>query len=44
MTVLELGVYPGHTATVLAAIFERAISVDIEKEYLEVASKNVAEH
>ena len=44
MTALELGVYHGHTTAVLAAIFKRVISVDIEKEYLEVASKNVAEH
>lgn len=43
MTALELGVYHGHTTAVLAAIFRRVISVDIEKEYLEVASKNVAD-
>ena len=44
MTALELGVYHGHTTAVLAAIFRRVISVDIEKEYLEVASKNAAAH
>ena len=44
MTALELGVYHGHTTAVLAAIFKRVISVDIEKEYLDIASKHVAEY
>ena len=44
LTALELGVCPGHTTTVLAAIFKGEISADIDKKYMEVASKNVAEH
>mmetsp|Transcript_17036 Transcript_17036/g.40277 ORF Transcript_17036/g.40277 Transcript_17036/m.40277 type:complete len:348 (+) Transcript_17036:133-1176(+) len=38
MLVLELGVYHGHTTSVLATIFARVISVDIEEAYLSVAA------
>lgn len=41
---LELGVYHGHTTAVLAAIFKKIISVDIEKEYLEIAAKHCDGH
>ena len=41
---LELGVYHGHTTAVLASIFRRVISVDIEKEYLEIAGGHCRNH
>ena len=41
---LELGVYHGHTTAVLATIFKRVISVDIEKEYLGVAANHCEKH
>ena len=44
MTALELGIYHGHTTAVLAAIFKKVISVDIQQEYLEIASNHVAGH
>ena len=38
LTVLELGIYHGHTTAVLAAMFRRVISVDVEKTYLDAAA------
>ncbi|CAE8615709.1 unnamed protein product [Polarella glacialis] len=34
LSVIELGVYQGHTTAVLASIFGQVIAVDIESEYL----------
>lgn len=41
MTALELGVYHGHTTAVLASIFKKVIAVDLEKNFLKTAAKNL---
>ena len=41
MTVLELGVYHGHTTAVLASMFKKVIAVDLEKDFLKTAAKNL---
>eukprot|EP00438_Fugacium_kawagutii_P021259 Skav214658 [mRNA] locus=scaffold1706:49479:50384:+ [translate_table: standard] len=41
MTVLELGVYQGHTTVVLASIFQKVIAVDLKKRFLTSAAKTL---
>lgn len=40
LTVLEIGIYMGHTTLVLAAIFGKVLAVDVETEYLEAAASH----
>ena len=41
---LELGIFHGHTTAVLAAIFKKVISIDINAEFLQVAAEYNKHH